>query len=219
MCTGSKLLRRFPSWYPKHCYLSWCITDVMSMQAWLLKPDRSRVRKVSGLLRIPVNRAQFQSTSRGPSPENRPVYNGFRFKGVRFKQSRLYIHHSFNHWSGLVRSRSRQRDNFASTRYHLSTFKRFEGSKHDRNMYIGVETVFNTLVRRAVRPLSSSWRTGGEARALRQIGFVSGPWELRRKAPQANHTPISWRCSTWLPWLSLLQMYVLLLPNAWCWSF
>ena len=34
--------------------------------------------------------AQFQTTSRDPSPENRPIYDGFRFKSVRFKESRLY---------------------------------------------------------------------------------------------------------------------------------
>ena len=54
-------------------------------------PDRSGVRKVSGLSYIPVYNCTVQSTSRVPSPENRQVCREFRFIGVRCINTYLYI--------------------------------------------------------------------------------------------------------------------------------
>ena len=65
--------------------------STLIIQVWLFKPDRSGVKKVSGLQQLPVCRARCQSTRRVPSPGNRPVYNASRFKSVRLTQTRLYI--------------------------------------------------------------------------------------------------------------------------------
>ena len=66
----------------------------MCILVCLFKPDMLGVRKVSGSQRIPDYRSAISvNSSRDLSPENRPVYNGFRFKSVRFNQSHLYTGH------------------------------------------------------------------------------------------------------------------------------
>ena len=63
--------------------------DPTNIQLWLFRPDRLGVRNCQVHTRFRVVGAQFQTTSRDPSPENRLVNAGFQFKSVRFNQSHL----------------------------------------------------------------------------------------------------------------------------------
>ena len=57
-------------------------------------PERSGVRNVSGLSRIPVYNFTTESMSRVPSPENRPVYREFRLIRLRYIEIYVYIYAS-----------------------------------------------------------------------------------------------------------------------------
>ena len=60
------------------------------LQVCLDTSDRFGVRQVSGLSWIPVYNCTIQSMSKVPPPENRLVYRGFRFIGVRYIETYLY---------------------------------------------------------------------------------------------------------------------------------
>ena len=77
-----------------HLWINLCnpatVIPFSKLQACLDATDRSGVRKVSGLLWIPVYRSIIQS-ARLPSPENRPDYCKFWYIGIWYIEIYLYI--------------------------------------------------------------------------------------------------------------------------------
>ena len=65
-------------------------------QICLNVPDRSGVRKVSGLLRIPVYGSTIQLTHRVSSPKSRSVYTHFLFIGVQYVKK--YLDNVSQYW-------------------------------------------------------------------------------------------------------------------------